>query len=72
MGAHVLLPLTVNRKSKLTPLGLDPANFCTPAHLSERSAQSHPKGATAEFVYKGFTVVARMPAYFFISKEKPL
>jgi hypothetical protein len=47
MGVQVLLPLAVNSKSErqagtqLT-LRLEPANFNTQAHLSDRSAKSNP------------------------------
>jgi hypothetical protein len=44
MGAHILLPLAVNSKSKrkvdsLLPLGLEPATFGTQAHYSVRSVK---------------------------------
>jgi hypothetical protein len=47
MSAHVLLLLTVNSKSEqkvnsLPPLGFEPAIFGMLAHLSDRSAKSHP------------------------------
>jgi hypothetical protein len=48
MGAHVQLPLAVNSKSEqkvdsLPLLGLKPATLDPQAHLSDRSANSHPQ-----------------------------
>jgi hypothetical protein len=47
MGAHVLLPLTVNSKleqkvDSLPLLGLKPVTFSTQAHPSDRLTKSHP------------------------------
>jgi hypothetical protein len=47
MSAHVLLPLAVNSKSEqrvdsLPPLRFEPAIIGMLAHLSDRSAKSHP------------------------------
>jgi hypothetical protein len=46
MSVHQLLPLAVNSKSEqsvdlLPPLGLDPATFDMPTHLSDLSAKFH-------------------------------
>jgi hypothetical protein len=47
MSTNILLPLAVNSKSErkvdsLPPLGFEPATFSMLAHLSNRSAKSHP------------------------------
>jgi hypothetical protein len=48
MSPHVLVPLAVNSKSErkvtsLPPLGFKPVIFGMLAHLSDRSAKSHPQ-----------------------------
>jgi hypothetical protein len=69
MGAHVLLPLAVNIKSEgkvdsLPLLGLEPGTYGTQAHLSDRSAKSHPQ------MYQHFSFFKMLGSTKNITKQK--